>query len=99
MMTAIKLAQDLAAWELARPERRNQLVAELFETVRVGGGRIVSVKPKPAVMPLVVVTMTDTGGKDWRSRPGSDPGHRTLVHGVLVGGLEGLLELIAAGAA
>ena len=31
MMTAIKLAQDLAAaWELARPERREQLIAALF---------------------------------------------------------------------
>ncbi|MGH2498732.1 MAG: hypothetical protein ACRDF0_01345 [Candidatus Limnocylindria bacterium] len=34
-----------------------------------------------------------------RSRPGSDPQHRTLVHGVLVGGLEELMELLAAGAA
>ena len=74
MMTAIKLAQDLAAaWELARPERRKQLVAQLFATVRVGGGRIVSVKPKPAVMPLVAVTVADVQTKDWRSRPGSDP--------------------------
>ena len=67
------LAQDLAAaWELARPERRKQLVAALFETVKVGGGRIVSVKPKAAVMPLVVVTMTGAEGKDWRSRPDSN---------------------------
>ena len=73
MMTAIKLAQDLAAaWELARPERRKQLIAALFETVTVGDGRIVSVQPKAAVMPLVVVTMTEAGGKDWRSRPDSN---------------------------
>ena len=48
MMTAIKLAQDLAAaWELARPERRKQLIAALFETVKIAGGRIVSVSPRP----------------------------------------------------
>ncbi len=62
------------------PQRRErpaecpkQLIAALFETVKVGGGRIVSVQPKAVVMPLVVVTMTEAGGKDWRSRPGSDP--------------------------
>lgn len=52
-------------------ERRKQLVAELFDTIRVGGGRIMSVKPKAAVMPLVVVTVRDIEGKDWRSRPES----------------------------
>jgi len=79
MMTAIRVAQDLAAtWERARPERRKQLVAELFDTIRVGGGRIVSVKSKAAVMPLVAVTVSDIEGKDWRSRPGLGPGHRTL---------------------
>ena len=76
MTTAIRLAQDLAAtWERARPERRKQLIAELFETIRVGGGRIVSVRPKTAVMPLVAVTATgieDKEGKDWRSRPDSN---------------------------
>ncbi len=49
MITTIKLAQDLAAaWELARPERCKQLIAARFETVEVGDGRIVSVKPKAA---------------------------------------------------
>lgn len=73
MMTVIKVAQDLAAsWERARPERRKQLVAELFETIRIGDGRIVSVKPKPAVMPLIAVTVGDAQTKDWRSRPDSN---------------------------
>ena len=73
MMTAIRVAQDLAATsERARPERRKQLVAELFDTIRVGGGRIVSVKSKAAVMPLVAVTVSDIEGKDWRSRPDSN---------------------------
>jgi hypothetical protein len=37
MITAIRLAQDLSAtWERARQERRTQLIAELFETIRVG---------------------------------------------------------------
>jgi hypothetical protein len=47
-------------------------VAQLFETIRIGGGRIVSVKPKPAVMPLVAVTVADVQTKDWRSRPDSN---------------------------
>ncbi len=69
MTTAIRVAQDLAAtWERARPERRKELVAELFDTIRVGGGRIVFVKPKAAVMPLVAVTgatsKAKTGGPD-----------------------------------
>jgi hypothetical protein len=54
------LAQDLSAtWVRARPERRKQLIAELFETIRVGGGRIMSVRAKPAVMPPVAVTVGD----------------------------------------
>jgi hypothetical protein len=58
MATAIRLAQDLAAiWERARPERRKQLVAELFEAIRIGGCRIVSVKPRPAVMPLIALRL------------------------------------------
>ncbi len=73
MMTAIKLAQVLAAaWEVARPERRKQLITALFETLKVGDGRNVSVHPKAAVMPLVAVTLTEAGGKDWRSRPDSN---------------------------
>jgi len=55
-------------WERARPERRKQLIAEPFETIGVGGGRIVVVRPKPAVMPLVAVTVAAakarTGGPD-----------------------------------
>jgi hypothetical protein len=73
MMTVIKVAQDLAAsWERARPERRKQLVAELFETVRIGDGRIVSVRPKAAIMPLVAVAVADAQTKDRRSRPDSN---------------------------
>jgi site-specific DNA recombinase len=73
MMTAIKVAQDLAAtWDRARPERRKELVAALFETIRVGGGRIVSVKPKSAVLPLIAVTVANVQTKDWRSRPDSN---------------------------
>ena len=75
MMTTIKLAQDLAAtWERARPERRKQLVAALVETIRIGGGRVVSVKPKLALMPLVAVTMADVQAKDWRVPTGVGAG-------------------------
>jgi hypothetical protein len=60
-------------------------------------GTVTEVDVRKEVAPLFVVAASS--GSTPRSRPGSDPGHRTLVHGVLVGGLEGLLELIAAGAA
>jgi hypothetical protein len=43
--------------------------------------------------------MLARGSHQRRSRPGFDPGHRTLIHGVLGGGLEDLMELLAAGAA
>jgi len=69
-------------------------VWSVFEIIRIREERIVSVRPKSTTAPLLALTSSIL-----RSRPGSDPGHRTLVHGVLVGGLEGLLELIAAGAA
>ena len=81
MMTAIRLAQDLAAtWQVARPERRKQLLAELFETIGIGGGRIVSVRPRPEVMPLVAVnalaapaSIDEADGRiHQRSRPDSN---------------------------
>ncbi len=73
MMAAIRVAQDFAAaWARARPERRKQLLGELFEVVRVAEGRIVSVKPKADVLPLVAVTAAGLQGKDWRSRPDSN---------------------------
>jgi hypothetical protein len=79
IMTAIPLAQDLSAtWQRPRPERRKQLIAELFELIRIGGGRIRRVRPKPAVMPLVAVTVGWIEGKDWRSRPDSNPEMCTL---------------------
>jgi len=34
----------------------------LFDTIRVGGRPIVSVKPKAAVMPLVAVAVSDIEG-------------------------------------
>ena len=75
------------------PERRKQLIAALFETVKVGGGRIVSVKPKAAVMPLVAVTKSDIGGTDWRSRPGLNP--PVFDGGIAVEGLDEVVKLLA----
>jgi len=49
MMTAIRVAQDLAAtWERARPERRKQLIAGCSTRSAFGGGRAMSVRPKTA---------------------------------------------------
>jgi hypothetical protein len=68
---AIRLAQDIPAlWNRARPERRKQMVQSLFEVVRISQGRVIAVKPRVEVAPLLAVTVTS---KDWRSRPGSEP--------------------------
>jgi len=49
------------------------------------------VKPKAAVMPLVVVTVSDVEGKDWRSRPGLNP--PVFASDIAVEGLDELLWL------
>jgi hypothetical protein len=67
---AIRLAQDIPAlWHRARPERRKQMVQSVFEVVRILHGRIVAVKPRSEVAPLIAVSATS---KDWRSRPDSN---------------------------
>lgn len=69
-----------------------QLVA-LFDTIRVGGGSIVSVKPKAAVMPPCGHPSHTSKGKDWRSRPGLKPAVFGL--GIEVEGLDALSGLFA----
>ena len=67
---AIRLAQDIPAlWHRARPERRKQMVQSVFDVVRISHGRIVAVKPRSEVAPLLAVNATS---KDWRSRPDSN---------------------------
>jgi site-specific DNA recombinase len=67
---AIRLAQDIPAlWHRARPERRKQMVQGVFEVVRILHGRIVAVRPRSEVAPLLAVNATS---KDWRSRPDSN---------------------------
>jgi hypothetical protein len=58
---------------------------------------LAEVDVRKEVPPLFAVAAFS--GSTPRSRPGSDLGHRTLIHGVSVGGLEELMELLAAGAA
>jgi DNA invertase Pin-like site-specific DNA recombinase len=53
---ATKVAQDIGVvWEAASPERRKQLRETLFESVTVASGRVVAVRPRPEVAPLVAV--------------------------------------------
>ena len=67
---AIRLAQDIPAlWNRARPERRKQMVQNVFEIIRISQGRVIAVKPRAEVAPLLAVTVTS---KDWRSRPDSN---------------------------
>jgi hypothetical protein len=86
--------------------RSKQLLAELFETVRIDGGRIVSVRPKREVMPLVAVNALATStasieGTDGRihqrSRPGSNP--PVFAGGIAVEGPDELLALAEASSA
>ena len=56
MLGAIKLAQDLPTlWDAATPARRKDLFWSLFEKATVADGRIVSVRPHPAIAPLVAL--------------------------------------------
>ena len=53
---ATTVAQDIGvAWEAASSERRKQLRESLFESVTVASGRVVAVRPRPEVAPLVAV--------------------------------------------
>jgi hypothetical protein len=62
ILEAIRVAQDVPKlWDLANAERRRQLVWEMFETVNVLGGRIVRVKPTPAIAPLLALQVRNSG--------------------------------------
>ena len=64
-MEAIRVAQNFGlAWEQARPERRHEMLDVLFESVTVGGKRLVSVKPRDEVAPLFAVKLLQSGGPD-----------------------------------
>ena len=94
MTTAIKLAQDLAAaWEWRAPSDARSSSRRFFETVKVGGGRIVSVKPKAAMMPLIVVTMTEAEAKTGGPDRGLTRNGEVRIHGVVVEQIEDLLDL------
>lgn len=55
---AVRIAQDFGlAWENARPERRHEMLGLLFESVTIGGERLVSVKPREEVAPLFAVSL------------------------------------------
>ena len=43
-------------------------------------------------MPLVVVTVSESGGKDWRSRPGLNP--PVFAGGIALEGLGDALQLL-----
>jgi hypothetical protein len=65
VIEAIRVAQDFGlAWEKARPERRHEMLDVLFESVTIGGKRLVSVKPRDEVAPLLAVKLLQSGGPD-----------------------------------
>jgi len=53
-MEAIRVAQDFGlAWDKASPERRHEMLSLLFESVTIGGRRVISVRPRGDVAPLL----------------------------------------------
>ncbi|HEV8655023.1 MAG TPA: recombinase family protein, partial [Candidatus Limnocylindria bacterium] len=70
VMEAIRVAQDFGlAWDKARPERRHEMVSLLFESVTIGRKRVVSVRPRGDVAPLLAVKLVQSGGPDRGSKP------------------------------
>ena len=62
ILEAVRLAQDVPmVWDAARPERKRQLVWAIFESVKIQEGRIVSVRPKPEVAPLLALRVRNSG--------------------------------------
>ena len=56
MLAAVKLAQNLPTlWDAASPERRKELFWSMFEKATVKGRRIVSVRPRPEIAPLLAL--------------------------------------------
>jgi hypothetical protein len=83
-----RLAQDIpTAWGTAMPDQRRRIVWSVFETIRIGDGRVVSARPKPMTAPLLALT-----GSILRSRPGSEPQYRTFA-GVVIEGIEDLAQI------
>jgi len=65
VMEAIHVAQDVGlAWDEARPERRREMLGLLFESVSVGGKRVVAVRPREDAAPLLAVKLLQSGGPD-----------------------------------
>ncbi len=65
IMDSIRVAQDLAmAWDRTQPERRRQILALLFERVTVGAKRLVAVRPRAEVAPLLAIRLLQSGGPD-----------------------------------
>jgi DNA invertase Pin-like site-specific DNA recombinase len=57
---ATKLAEDIPGlWQAARPERRKQLLAALFDTITVAAGRVTAVRPSPELLPLFALKVSD----------------------------------------
>jgi DNA invertase Pin-like site-specific DNA recombinase len=62
ILEAVRLAQDVPkVWDLAKPERRRQLVWEMFESITISEGRIVRVKPMAHVAPLLALRVRNSG--------------------------------------
>jgi len=70
ILEATRLAQDIpAAWEAASPQNRKRMIWAIFNRIRISGGTIVSVRPRPETGPLFAIATLQP-----RSRPGSEPG-------------------------
>ena len=89
MTKATKVAQDIGtAWGVASRERRKQMVGALFDSVTVEFGRIVAVRPRTEVAPLLALNVHRCGPDRGLTRNGE-----VRIHGVIVEEIEDLLEL------
>jgi hypothetical protein len=92
VLAAIRLAQDSPkAWDVARPERRRQLVWAIFDSVKVSDGRVVSVRRKPSIAPLLALRVEKRGPDRIRDR-----GIAPVLFGLPVTGIEHLLAVTRA---
>lgn len=88
ILEATRLAQDIPApWEAASPQKRKRMVWTIFSRIRISGGRIVSVRPRPETAPLFAIATLQP-----RSRPGSKPEYRTFG-GIVIEGIEDLAAI------
>lgn len=79
-------------WDVASPERRKQLFWMLFESAKVGEKRILSVRPRPEIAPLLALNTVQSCGPD----RGRDRSSALRLFGLPIDGIESLAQRLSA---